>query len=185
MIQSIDGLRQSTRRDLRAAEVDDDDGGAALYGVRSALLLADSAQLLKLHALLGDDLMAARRSSLMQEYESEAYCAFCGGALVFSRFADIKDCYHVELREDHFVRGPNEQAALVVHAHHVLSAAVQLHTKSSHLVDALVIGPSRWTARELLFDQRLVVSEMVRSLNHGHELRLSVFALLRVDGVDT
>ena len=35
---------------------------------------------------------------------------------------------------------------------------MQLHTKSSHLVDALVIGPSRWTARELLFGTRLEVA---------------------------
>jgi len=34
--------------------------------------------------------------------------------LTFSRFASLDDCYDVELREDHFVRGPSEQALLVV-----------------------------------------------------------------------
>ena len=70
---------------------------------------------------------------------------------------------HLEqVREDHFVRGTDEEGALIVHCQHVMTQLKTLHTKTHHLLAAVHLGDSKWGADSLLFDERLALAEMVR-----------------------
>ena len=66
------------------------------------------------------------------------------------------------MREDHFVRGTDEEGALIVHCQHVMTQLKTLHTKTHHLLAAVHLGDSKWGADSLLFDERLALAEMVR-----------------------
>ena len=54
-----------------------------------------------------------------------------------------------QLREDHFVYGPSEQTALLVHCERILQTALRLHYKTRHLVHGLVIGTKEWRVEQL------------------------------------
>ena len=67
-----------------------------------------------------------------------------------------------QVREDHFVRGTDEDGALLVHCQHVMRQLKTLHTQTHHLLASVHLGESRWAADALLFDERLALREMVR-----------------------
>ena len=127
----------------------------ALYGHRGALLHADAPALLGIRNALGP-LMPARQAQSKHEFECVACAAFDDAKLTFGRMgAKGARLRSLSLREDHFVRGPSEEKALIVHGHHILSTALLCHQKSPHLVGCIAIGPTRFAIPDILFDQAL------------------------------
>ena len=113
-------------------------------------------------------LVSPRQSRQVQEFECVAHCCFCGDALLLSRhhLAGVEPApggcglWAVAVREDHFVRGTDEEGALIVHCQHVLVQLKQLHTKTENLLASIFMGAHRWGADSLLFDERLALEEM-------------------------
>ena len=90
--------------------------------------------------------------------------------------------YAVELREDHFIIGPAEQEALMVHCQHVAQAVLRLHQKTQHVVAALSFGGAMRSIAEMGGDVREMTDLLMRALKEGHELQLHAFALVHPEG---
>jgi len=112
-----------------------------------------------------------------------ACSAFCGDSLAFGRHARWRTC-SVSLREDCFIRGPSEERALSIHAELIVSSTLALAAKklTRDLVAYVDIGAAHWSPKDISFDPTLAVSEVVRAVTRGAEVRLVLYARLNLDG---
>ncbi len=155
-------------------------GQCAIFGLKPALLLAQHELLHTVQELLGD-FVPARAHMRVQRYDCNAHVAFCGDLLLFP--ADLASLHCAELREDHFISGPVEQEAIVIHCQHVAQGLLRLHQKTQHIIAAVELGHSQ-TLAELPGDARELTGLLVRTLRDGHEIRLHAFALVQPPGAD-
>jgi len=81
------------------------------------------------------------------------------------------------LREDHFIRGPSDQQALLIHCQRVLQSALRLHHKTPHLMAAVHIGATNWTVSRLLRDPKAALAEMVQAYRTGRRVWLLAYVL--------
>ena len=153
-------------------------GRLAIFGLKPALLLADHMQLHALRDLLGD-FMPALPKTRVQRYEFHAHVGFCSDLLFQSFSADSNLIHAVELREDHFISGPVEQEAIVIHCQHIAQTLLRLHLKTKHIVAAIAMGHSLHRIEELPAVESALVGLLVRSVKDGHEIRLHAFALVQ------
>ena len=179
-----------------SGSIDETFGGAAasdrrgdvpssIYGVRPSLRLADHEQLHKLRNLLGE-LMPSRTYSVAQQtrrYECAVHTAFVGDMLLHSRFNSLDALHAVDVREDHFIRGPTQDEVMAIHCQHVLQSFMRLHLKSSQIAAHVQLGTSRWSATDVQSDQRQALGAAVRALRAGHDIQVLAYALVRTKGV--
>lgn len=173
----------SGARDTSAADASRSGGGVghAIYGVRPSLVLADQRQLHELRGQLSE-LMPMRTTTAAQRYECTVQTTFTGPMLILGSFADLDSLHAVELREDHFVRGPAQNEAISIHCQHVIQSFIRVHQKTRHLVSALVLGGSRWTLQQVMAKQRDALTEATAAVNRGLPLHVHAFALVRGAG---
>ncbi len=171
-------------KEVKATHVDnpllaaiEEDG--VVYGVRGSLIAIDYEQLLKLRDELGDLVPHAARM-VVQEYESLSHTCFCGEMLLHGRYASLAELQSISLREDHFITGPKEEHALLIHCQRVIQRFLRLHHKTPHLAASLDLGDERrWRVPELLEDQRAALAEVLGFVKAGGEPKLSAYVLLR------
>ena len=114
----------------------------------------------------------------VQRYEFHAHVGFCSDLLFQSFSSDFNSIHAVELREDHFISGPVEQEAIVIHCQHIAQTLLRLHLKTKHIVAAIAMGHSLLRVEELPAVESALVGLLVRSVKDGHEIRLHAFALV-------
>ena len=168
-----------------AAPPAETEGG--IYGVQPSLMLANRAQLHELRAQLSD-LIHSGSSTIGQrthQYESRLHCAFCGDLLLHSAFSELGAVHSIEVREDHFLSGAAPHEAITIHCQHVIEYFIRLHLKTQHIAAELALGDARWTIAPLMREPRVALGDAVRALKGGLELRMTVYALVRVRGGDS
>ena len=161
-----------------------------LYGRLPALVAAEPQRVARFCSELGEEIMPLAVRAFVQGNESFAYTAIAGGpshlaagrydGLGQSRPPPVDDPmlldHAVELREDHFVRGADLQAAIAVHCARVVGAAVHLHAKTTHLLDQLAFGSQTWGVADLVHSPRQALQEMIRVLSDTPEAEVTVRA---------
>ena len=156
---------------------------STVFGMRHTLLLVDSLKVISLCNLLAD-FMPAKTANRVQQYECIAHMAFCGDVLPLGRYASLHTLNRIEMREDHFVRGPIFKEALAIQSQHIVHLVSRLHNKTKHIVRGLHMGATFATVQYILQDPRLARADIMRALMDGTEIRLEAYALVTQSGTD-
>jgi len=159
-------------------------GEDAIYGVKPALLLADNTQLYALRQSLGD-LFPMKSTTITHEtrrHECKVYTCYCGEMLLHGRFTSMDALHSIDLREDHFIRGPSSEEALAIHCQHVVQSFKKIHEKTLHLAAGLMLGSHMWSASDIIQNDRQAVVEAIRALKSGRTLVATIHALLKPTG---
>lgn len=84
-----------------------------------------------------------------------------------------------QLREDHFITGPNEHEAIAIHCQHVVQSVLRLHHKTKHLVCFVQLGASTWSITDMLRRQHDAHAEMTQAVKNNEEIRLQAYAMVQ------